>query len=172
MSQRRGSKWVIGGRLPVGPTRGNERTAAIRKHHEQQQSAARFMVPITCNERPSNGCRSRSIVTELEMSRRWVVCDGFLRPGEPRHPDGAGGQAGGRQAPAEADPRLPERGGDGGRAGQPEREGTPQGGPLSPLLSNLVLDDVDKELESRGHRFCATPTTATSMCAAGGRASG
>jgi RNA-directed DNA polymerase len=33
-------------------------------------------------------------------------------------------------------------------------EGTPQGGPLSPLLSNLVLDDFDKELTRRGHRFC------------------
>jgi RNA-directed DNA polymerase len=33
-------------------------------------------------------------------------------------------------------------------------EGTPQGGPLSPLLSNLVLDELDKELERRGHRFC------------------
>jgi RNA-directed DNA polymerase len=32
-------------------------------------------------------------------------------------------------------------------------EGTPQGGPLSPLLSNLVLDEMDKELERRGHRF-------------------
>jgi RNA-directed DNA polymerase len=34
------------------------------------------------------------------------------------------------------------------------REGTPQGGPLSPLLSNILLDDLDKELESRGHAFC------------------
>ncbi len=33
-------------------------------------------------------------------------------------------------------------------------EGTPQGGPLSPLLSNLLLDELDKELEQRGHRFC------------------
>lgn len=33
-------------------------------------------------------------------------------------------------------------------------EGTPQGGPLSPLLANLLLDDLDKELERRGHRFC------------------
>lgn len=33
-------------------------------------------------------------------------------------------------------------------------EGTPQGGPLSPLLSNLLLDDLDKELETRGHCFC------------------
>lgn len=33
-------------------------------------------------------------------------------------------------------------------------EGTPQGGPLSPLLGNLLLDDLDQELERRGHRFC------------------
>jgi RNA-directed DNA polymerase len=35
----------------------------------------------------------------------------------------------------------------------PRAEGTPQGGPLSPLLSNVLLDDLDKELERRGHRF-------------------
>ena len=33
-------------------------------------------------------------------------------------------------------------------------EGTPQGGPLSPLLANILLDDLDKELERRGHHFC------------------
>jgi len=33
-------------------------------------------------------------------------------------------------------------------------KGTPQGGPLSPLLSNILLDDLDKELERRGHTFC------------------
>jgi RNA-directed DNA polymerase len=32
-------------------------------------------------------------------------------------------------------------------------EGTPQGGPLSPLLANVLLDEVDKELERRGHCF-------------------
>jgi RNA-directed DNA polymerase len=37
---------------------------------------------------------------------------------------------------------------------QPVEKGTPQGGPLSPLLSNILLDDLDKELEKRGHRFC------------------
>lgn len=37
---------------------------------------------------------------------------------------------------------------------QSHEEGTPQGGPLSPLLSNILLDDLDKELERRGHRFC------------------
>jgi RNA-directed DNA polymerase len=36
----------------------------------------------------------------------------------------------------------------------PTDEGTPQGGPLSPLLSNLVLDELDQELTRRGHRFC------------------
>lgn len=37
---------------------------------------------------------------------------------------------------------------------QPTDKGTPQGGPLSPLLSNILLDDLDKELEARGHAFC------------------
>jgi RNA-directed DNA polymerase len=41
---------------------------------------------------------------------------------------------------------------EGGLA-SPTEEGVPQGGPLSPLLSNLVLDDLDRELERRGHRF-------------------
>jgi RNA-directed DNA polymerase len=36
----------------------------------------------------------------------------------------------------------------------PSREGTPQGGNLSPLLSNVLLDELDKELERRGHTFC------------------
>lgn len=36
----------------------------------------------------------------------------------------------------------------------PRSEGTPQGGPLSPLLSNILLTELDRELEGRGHRFC------------------
>jgi group II intron reverse transcriptase/maturase len=36
---------------------------------------------------------------------------------------------------------------------QETEEGTPQGGPLSPLLANILLDDLDKELEKRGHKF-------------------
>lgn len=37
---------------------------------------------------------------------------------------------------------------------QPRSEGSPQGGPLSPLLSNILLTDLDRELERRGHSFC------------------
>ena len=40
-----------------------------------------------------------------------------------------------------------------GGVAPPRREGTPQGGPLSPLLSNILLDELDKELERRGHCF-------------------
>lgn len=40
-----------------------------------------------------------------------------------------------------------------GGVASPRLEGTPQGGPLSPLLSNILLDEWDKELERRGHRF-------------------
>ncbi|MFO7950439.1 MAG: group II intron reverse transcriptase/maturase [Candidatus Fermentibacteraceae bacterium] len=36
----------------------------------------------------------------------------------------------------------------------PSQQGTPQGGPLSPLLSNILLDDLDRTLEARGHQFC------------------
>ena len=43
-------------------------------------------------------------------------------------------------------------------------EGTPQGGPLSPLLANLLLDDLDQELEQGDIASADTPTTATSTC--------
>jgi RNA-directed DNA polymerase len=40
-----------------------------------------------------------------------------------------------------------------GGVASPRSEGTPQGGPLSPLLSNVLLDELDRDLERRGHRF-------------------
>ena len=46
----------------------------------------------------------------------------------------------------------------------PVDEGTPQGGPLSPLLSNLVLDDLDKELTRRGLRFCRYADDCEYLC--------
>ena len=54
----------------------------------------------------------------------------------------------------------------------PTEEGTPQGGPLSPLLSNIVLDELDKELERRGLSASggsATPTTSSSTSEASGQ---
>jgi RNA-directed DNA polymerase len=55
---------------------------------------------------------------------------------------------------------------------QPRNEGTPQGGPLSPLLSNILLTDLDRELERRGLAFCRYADDCNiyvSSCAAGGR---
>ena len=46
----------------------------------------------------------------------------------------------------------------------PRTEGTPQGGPLSPLLSNVLLDGLDKELEHRGHRFARYADDAVLHC--------
>src|SRR5580700_12151124 len=54
-------------RLPSGSTTSNDSVPR------------RLMADITANERPSNGCRSRRIVTDREMSWRWVVCGNFLR---------------------------------------------------------------------------------------------
>jgi len=53
---------------------------------------------------------------------------------------------------------------------QMQREkGTPQGSPLSPLLSNIILDELDKELEKRGHKFCVMQMTVTYTSEAKGR---
>jgi len=46
----------------------------------------------------------------------------------------------------------------------PTEEGTPQGGPLSPLLSNIVLDELDQELEQRGLHFVRYADDFVSRC--------
>ena len=51
-------------------------------------------------------------------------------------------------------------------------EGTPQGGPLSPLLANVLLDEVDQELERRGHRFVRYADDANVYVRSRGRVSG
>ncbi|MER9580276.1 group II intron reverse transcriptase/maturase [Mesorhizobium sp. M0400] len=55
---------------------------------------------------------------------------------------------------------------------RPVDEGTPQGGPLSPLLSNLLLDDLDRELARRGLRFCRYADDCNSMFAVAAPANG
>lgn len=47
---------------------------------------------------------------------------------------------------------------------EPSMEGTPQGGPLSPLLSNIILNELDKELERRGHRFVRYADDSMILC--------
>ncbi len=49
--------------------------------------------------------------------------------------------------------REDNRPSEGSRSANVRAEGVPQGGPLSPMLSNILLDDPDKKLEKRGHRF-------------------
>ena len=77
-----------------------------------------------------------------------------LRPGKSRHADGTSGPESQRQADTGVDRRYLRAGLMQEGLTSQRTEGTPQGGPLSPLLSNILLDDLDKELERRGHRFC------------------
>lgn len=88
---------------------------------------------------------------------RWVVdirSGEIFRPRPTRHAHGARQTQSRRPADTIAHRQLPK--GGNARRGliSARHEGTPQGGPLSPLLSNILLDELNKELERRGHRFC------------------
>src|SRR5690348_688339 len=85
-------------RLPSGSTTSNNSVPR------------RLTVDITINERPSNGCRSRRIVTEREMSWRWVVCGNFLRYGEPGLARPFPGTPDRRPAGDPSDPEMAEDG--------------------------------------------------------------
>ena len=66
-------------------------------------------------------------------------------------------------------PDAESQGGDARRSGGEHGGGRPQGGPLSPLLSNIVLDELDRELDRRGHRFVRYADDATSTSEANAR---
>ena len=101
--------------------------------------------------RPNDGYLI-GIAIEMRL-RWWVVCRVVFRPSQPRSTHG-------RVATRVSDRRVLwlirsflTTGVLHGGLLEASREGTPQGGPLSPLLSKLVLDELDCELERRGHCF-------------------
>ena len=78
----------------------------------------------------------------------------ILRPREPRRADGKAGQTNrGPSSAADSSAATSNAGVMANGVVMERHEGTPQGGPLSPLLANVLLDEVDKELEKRGHAF-------------------
>jgi hypothetical protein len=115
-------------RLPSGSTTSNN------------SMPRRLMVPITGNERPSNGCRSRRIVTDLEMSRRQVVCDDFLRHDQPELADPFPGTADRRQAHHPPGPQMAQGGRPGRRGRDDERGGDGAGiGDLAAACQHLPV---------------------------------
>jgi len=78
----------------------------------------------------------------------------------------------GAQTVGAVKPQGPRLRVEGSPARSERHEGTPQGGPLSPLLANVLLDDVDKELERRGHAFVRYADDLNVYVRQSGRASG
>jgi len=100
---------------------------AMRKHREYVQSGLRYVVDIDLSkffDRVNHDRLLARLATRVKDKRVLKLIRSFLNSGV---------MIGGLE--------------------QPTREGTPQGGPLSPILSNIVLDELDKELEKRGLCF-------------------
>lgn len=88
------------------------------------------------SRQPSNGWRARTIATAGGNPSRWAVCRGFLRPGEPRRPDGPRGQTGRRSSGVEAHPTVSRRRGH-GRRGE-GRDGGGDAARLTPDASHAM----------------------------------
>ena len=99
-------------------------------------------------------CKARQYVEEGYRCVVDIDLEKFFDHREPRHAHGTSGQTGQGQTTPEADPGYLTSGIMYEGVVQAHSKGTPQGSPLSPLLSNILLDELDKELERRGHRFC------------------
>ena len=100
---------------------------AMRKHREYVQSGLRYVVDIDLSkffDRVNHDRLLARLATRVKDKRVLKLIRSFLN---------SGAMIGGLE--------------------QPTKEGTPQGGPLSPILSNIVLDELDKELEKRGLCF-------------------
>jgi RNA-directed DNA polymerase len=100
--------------------------------------------------KPGGGMRqsgSATVVDRLVQQAIRQVLERLLAPTSSSSSFGFRADRGARQAPAQAGRSVAGVCGD-------RHEGTPQEGPLSPLLANLLLDDLDRELERRGHAFC------------------
>src|SRR5215831_17905781 len=94
-------------------------------------------------ERPSSACPGPELRRRRARDR-----------GQPRHSHGTPGAAHWRQAPAEDHSSFPGSRDDARRRVHRATRGHPPGRRAVPLLANPLLDDLDKELERRGHRFC------------------
>lgn len=100
---------------------------AIRKYREYVQSGLRYVIDIDLSkffDRVNHDRLLARLATRVKDKRVLKLIRSFLNSGV---------MIGGLE--------------------QPTKEGTPQGGPLSPILSNIVLDELDKELEKRGLCF-------------------
>ena len=175
-------------RVDIPKPQGGVRTLGIPTVVDRliQQALHQVLQPIfepTFSEasygfRPGTECASGGTPSARVRRRRPALGGGHglgevLRPGQPRHADGASWRRKiGDARVLKLIRRYLEAGMMADGMVQPRTEGTPQGGPLSPLLSNILLTSWTRNWSDGATRSAATPTTATSSRAAQRRASG